>query len=93
MMLRQHGATTRPIRRPLLINAAKCANCGTVIMSLTRHDWQACKCFANEEGNKGIYVDGGQDYIRRGGVAFDPAFDEQVQQLNDAYAARLEGTS
>ena len=42
------------------LNAAKCAKCGAVIVSLTLHDWQTCPCQA-------IYIDGGYNYPREGG--------------------------
>lgn len=48
-------------------NIAKCRNCGDIIESIHRHDFVACKCFVNEEHNKGIAIDGGKDYIRRVG--------------------------
>jgi len=48
-------------------NKAKCKNCGDIIESKHRHDFVACSCFENEEGNKGIFVDGGNDYWRYGG--------------------------
>lgn len=41
-------------------NAAQCRVCGTVIESHHRHDFKWCPC-------KSIYVDGGLDYLRRGG--------------------------
>lgn len=43
----------------LIRNAAQCLKCGTVLESKHRHDFQACNC--------GNFVDGGLDYIRRGG--------------------------
>ena len=46
--------------RRILRNSAECAHCGTVIVSRTVHDFQRCHCGA-------IFVDGGNDYIRRGG--------------------------
>ncbi len=45
-------------------NAAKCRKCGDIIESKYRHDFVRCKCGA-------IFVDGGMDYIRRGGNAED----------------------
>lgn len=45
-------------------NAAKCLKCGDVIESTHRHDWVRCSCNA-------IFVDGGLDYIRRGGYPGD----------------------
>ncbi len=41
-------------------NAAKCLKCGDIIESTFRHDFRYCSCRA-------IFVDGGLDYLRRGG--------------------------
>lgn len=41
-------------------NRAKCRKCGDVIESKFTHDFQSCKCGA-------IFIDGGNDYHRRGG--------------------------
>jgi len=41
------------------IQAIKCPNCGDIIYSLHRHDFQKCKCGK-------IYIDGGFDYTRIG---------------------------
>lgn len=41
-------------------NAAKCRKCGNIIESRHRHDFVWCPCGA-------IFVDGGLDYLRRGG--------------------------
>jgi len=40
-------------------NKAKCALCGDIIESKSRHDFVSCSC-----GN--IFVDGGNDYWRAG---------------------------
>ena len=45
-------------------NAAKCRKCGDVIESKSVHDFKWCSCHS-------IFVDGGMDYIRRGGNAED----------------------
>lgn len=47
----------------IIRNAFKCRECGTIVESKFRHDWQACKC--------GNFTDGGKDYIRRGGKPAD----------------------
>jgi len=44
----------------ILCNKAKCRKCGDIIESKHRHDFVNCKCGA-------IFVDGGKDYLRRGG--------------------------
>ncbi len=40
---------------------AHCYNCNTTVVSLTRHDFNCCKC----EETEGICVDGGRDYLKR----------------------------
>lgn len=44
----------------ILHNKAQCKKCNQIIESTHRHDFVKCQCGA-------IFVDGGQDYIRRGG--------------------------
>jgi hypothetical protein len=41
-------------------NSAKCLKCGVELESKSVHDFVECAC--------GNYVDGGREYIRRGGV-------------------------
>lgn len=48
----------------IIRNSARCRKCGEEIESRHRHDFRQCKCGA-------IFVDGGRDYIRRGGVLSD----------------------
>lgn len=54
----------------MIRNIAKCKKCGDIIESKHRHDFVQCSC-------KSIFVDGGHDYIRRGGDQFDEEFDRQ----------------
>ena len=54
-------------------NLAKCKRCGDIIESKSRHDFQMCSCGS-------IFVDGGTDYIRRGGDPED--FDEEYDRLH-----------
>lgn len=49
-------------------NAAECARCGDVIESKYRHDFVSCSCGA-------IFVDGGTDYLRRGGESLELIID------------------
>jgi hypothetical protein len=42
----------------LMINAAKCHNCGDTIASVTHHDFSSCSC-------RNVSVDGGTRYCRR----------------------------
>lgn len=46
--------------RKIVINRIRCKKCGDVIESTYRHDFKDCKCGA-------VAVDGGKDYLRRGG--------------------------
>lgn len=43
----------------------KCLECGVVLHSKYRHDFQQCEC-PNQ-----TFVDGGDDYLRFGGMDFD----------------------
>ena len=45
----------------------QCKNCGDKIQSQHRHDFVTCECYSNSIDNKGIFVDGGTEYIRLGG--------------------------
>lgn len=44
--------------------------CGQVIQSKHRHDLMACKCLLDEKPNY-IFVDGGDDYLRLGGLSYE----------------------
>lgn len=48
----------------IIVNAARCRKCYSVIRSYHRHDFQTCKCGA-------VSVDGGLDYLRRAGEIED----------------------
>lgn len=48
----------------IIKNVARCRKCLDIIESKTVHDFKRCKCGA-------IFVDGGKDYIRRGGMLED----------------------
>ncbi len=54
----------------ILTNKARCCKCGDAIESKHVHDFVACKCGA-------IFVDGGKDYLRRGG---EP---EDIEELSE----------
>ena len=43
------------------MNKIKCLVCNTILVSESRHDFQACKC------DNHSYCDGGDDYQRIGG--------------------------
>jgi hypothetical protein len=46
--------------KKILVNRAKCNYCGWVIESQSRHHLNICDCGK-------FFVDGGQEYLRRGG--------------------------
>lgn len=48
------------MERVIVSNQARCKKCGDVIFSRHRHDYVECSCGA-------ISVDGGRDYLKRGG--------------------------
>ena len=48
----------------IIKNKAQCGLCKDIIESTYRHDFKECKCGA-------IFVDGGKDYLRRGGELDD----------------------
>jgi hypothetical protein len=48
----------------ILKNKAQCKICEDIIESTHVHDFRECKCGA-------IFVDGGKDYLRRGGELDD----------------------
>lgn len=49
-----------PVDNIIIQNAAICLSCNDYIFSKHRHDFVQCSCGA-------IFVDGGQEYLRRGG--------------------------
>ncbi len=49
------------------MNRAKCRNCGDLLHSKHRRDFVTCKCFTNTEDCTGIFIDGGDEYLRGGG--------------------------
>lgn len=48
----------------ILVNKARCKKCNDVIESKHQHDFVSCRCGE-------IFVDGGTDYLRRGGRNLD----------------------
>ena len=51
------------------VNAARCRRCNTLLTSRSVHDWVECRC--------GNFVDGGRDYLRRGGKV------EELEELSE----------
>jgi hypothetical protein len=56
-------------KHKILRNAARCKKCNTIIESKSVHDFVVCKCGA-------IFVDGGHEYLRRGGIL------EEIEELS-----------
>ena len=55
-------------KKPVIItNKVKCNNCGDIIESKSVHDFNCCSCYVKTNGETGICVDGGKDYLRRVG--------------------------
>lgn len=54
-------------KRKIILNRARCKNCGTFLESKHRHNFVVCDCFEDKENTTGIFIDGGTDYLRRGG--------------------------
>lgn len=44
----------------IISNKARCRNCNTIVESVSRHHLAFCSCGK-------IFVDGGKEYLRRGG--------------------------
>ena len=58
-----------PQRQPRLIrNRVQCPTCKEIIESKSRHDFVVCGCWDPVEGGSGVFVDGGLDYQRSGGM-------------------------
>lgn len=71
----------------ILKNKARCRACGDTIQSFERHDFKRCKCGK-------IFVDGGLDYVRRGGDHADlEELSEYSQDVPQFEAGGKEGTS
>lgn len=47
------------------MNSVKCLQCGKILISKYRHDFQMCSC------ENQTFCDGGNDYCRIGGVDMD----------------------
>jgi hypothetical protein len=56
------------------MNAVRCLKCGSIIVSRYRHDFVWCAC-------QNIFVDGGEDYLRRGGPGIDDNSYEELTEL------------
>ncbi len=58
----------------IIRNRAKCVLCRDVIESHHRHDFVECSC-------RSIFVDGGKDYLRRGGRFEDIIDLSEVEEI------------
>jgi hypothetical protein len=66
------GKAERPFtkKRGLL-----CTECGSVLCSWDRHDFRSCNCGPD----KGIFIDGGNDYFRCGGRGIETRKYKEVE--------------
>ena len=84
-------------RIKILRNAAQCKVCGQVIESRNVHDFVTCSCFDNVENTSGIFIDGGLEYLRRGGNMNNlielsetrPYTDEEQKEYEERYERQL----
>lgn len=71
---------TRPpkktVKAKIITNKLKCLKCGDIIESKHRHDFNMCSC-------ESIFVDGGTDYMRRGGNLEHMEDLSEVEFFND----------
>lgn len=66
------------------MNAAFCHSCQSIIESTYRHEFVECAC-------RDVFVDGGEDYSRRGwipGATWDEITNQE--ELEEALALKLE---
>lgn len=61
----------------IIRNSATCRKCGDKIESKYRHDYVMCRCGA-------IFVDGGKDYLRRGGIDLSDVIDTSIIKKDKA---------
>lgn len=63
--------------KPTIIhNRAKCLKCGDIIESYDVHDFKWCSCHS-------IFVDGGHEYLRRGGEMKDIEEMSEFKEIED----------
>ncbi len=72
------------MKEPKRVNRIQCLNCGEILESKFRHDFQRCSC------ENRTFTDGGNDYYRYGGMDM-----RQIAFLDDennvvGYAVRPE---
>ena len=54
-------------RTKITRSRARCGKCEQIIESKHRHDFVVCVCWVKTGGDRGIFLDGGNDYVRSGG--------------------------
>ncbi len=62
----------------LVMNAARCKKCNVVCISTHVHDLRECKC-------KSMFVDGGNEYIRRGFKDVEHTEEMSLYKWSDGY--------
>ena len=62
--------------KKLIANKIQCAYCGKIIESKHRHDFKFCMCGS-------IFIDGGLDYIRCGGILDDIIPLHEYKEVNE----------
>ena len=62
--------------KKILVNKIRCKKCNDIIESEFRHDFKLCKCGA-------VAVDGGKDYIRRGGKREDREELSEFEEIDE----------
>lgn len=68
------------------LNAIRCLKCGDIIQSRSVHDFNWCSCHT-------VFVDGGEEYQRVGGVLEMIEFLMPVQDCLAAKIRRVDGDS
>ena len=64
------------VKARIITNKARCKKCGEIVESKHRHDFNMCSCGS-------VFVDGGTDYMRRGGNLEHIEDMSEVEFLND----------
>lgn len=65
------------MEKKIILNRVQCKNCGQVLTSYNRHDYKTCEC-----ENKTM-VDGGNSYLRYGGVDISLVDNSSTIYLSD----------
>lgn len=68
------------VKTVIVSNRARCLKCNDIIESKHRRDFVMCSC-------ESIFVDGGLDYLRRGGSIENIQDLSEVQEITDEKSA------